>query len=236
MQIEANKSFNNMTPLRKPCRQLRLSEPEFRALKKLAQWHDKTIDEEIFNAVELWGKACGTQTDLSFWSETEPRFKCLHDSVALSHCSESEPDLIEAAIRRHIHDFDANPENETDVWSLNETLIVTLQLDGWIAGKLWSAKRISGKSLSNFVEGAVTDFTRYLEKRGVAGKAWDTSRNRISTDTKQRRKTGLDTFHINLSKKIIGELCMILQFNRSEIERAVILAINWKLLRSYPTP
>ncbi len=232
IQIEANQEFNITPPPGKPCRHLRLSEPEFRALRKLARGNDKTIDEEIFDALELWGKACGTERDLSFWSETEPRFKCLHGSVDLSYCSDSEPDLIEAAIRRHIHDFDTNPERGTDGWRLNETLIVTIQLDGWITESLWAAKRTTGNSLGSFVEGVITDFICHLENSGVTYNALETLENNTSYDPRPRRRTSLDTFHISLSRKIIEQLCRILQFKRSEVERAVILALNWKLSRT----
>ena len=231
MQIEANKDFSNITALKKPCRRLRLSEPEFRALKKLARGNEKTVDEEIFSALELWGKACGTERDLSFWSETEPRFKCLHGSVDLSYCSESEPDLIEAAIRRHIHDFDTNAERGEGL-RLNETLIVTVQLDEKITERLWTAKRKTGKSLSSFVEGVITDFICHLENSGVTYKNRITLENKTSYDSMFKRRTSLETFHISLSKKIIEQLCRILQFNRSEVERAVILALNWRLSRA----
>ena len=231
INIEVKQEVTNSTLFTRPCRHLRLSEPEFRALKKLAQISEKTLDEEIFHALERWEKACGKETDLSFWSETEPRFRCLHDLVELRYFSDSEPELIEAAIRRHIHDFGSNPEHETNAGAISESLIVTLRMDGLLADRLWAAKRTTGRTLGSFVEDAIMGFISYLssdESSGIVGAKFEDQK---SGATKPRRIMSTQTFHISLNKKLVGELCKILQFNRREIERAVIMAINWRLVR-----
>lgn len=231
MQIEAKCEVFNSVLLKKPCRHVRLSQPEFRALKKLAQVNENSVDEEIFNALELWEKACRKETDLSFWSQTEPRFKCLHDVVELRYCSDSEPELIEAAIRRHIHDFDTNSEHETNACRMNEALIVTLQMDESVSDRLWKAKRTTGKSMSNFVQDAITNFICHLTTEGRTETSGIAFENQNSAAPKPRRMLSTQTLHVSLSRKLIEELCRLLQFNRREIERAVILAINWKLVR-----
>jgi hypothetical protein len=212
-----------------------LSEPEYRALKNLAYSHGNSVDEEIEHAVYIWRKNRRSERELDVWSKTEHKFQCFHDAVEMSSCSEYNPNLIEAAIRRHIHDFDIKSEFQNYGCRFEETQIVTLQIDASTADRIWSLKRTSGASLSCFVNDAIKQYNRRFgklrnESEGatseIAPSLKQTPRNRISDSR---------TLHVHLNSHDINELRNNMQLEKKDVERAIMLIINWKVTKAFPS-
>lgn len=210
-----------------------LSEPEFRALKNLAYSHGKSVDEEIEHAIDIWRKNRRSEMELDVWSKTEHKFRCFHDAVEMSSCLGYNPNLIEAAIRRHIHDFDINSEFRNYGCRFEETEIVTLEIDSSTADRIWALKRTSGASLSCFVNDAIKQFNRCF---AIRRNELDGNISEIASSLREcprNRHCDSRTLHVHLNRDDIRELRRNLQLAQKDVERSITLIINWRVTKTF---
>lgn len=227
-------STSDLKGLEKPLRYLNLSTPEYRALKNLAQIAGKSLDEEIERAVELWRRKRSSGDDAQDWSQTQDKFRCYHDNITLNCHSDCSPNLIEAAIRKHIHDFDLKAQIENFGCSFSETRILSLHIDNSSIDKIKTVKRLSGKSLSHFIDDAIVEFNRIHDDSMAAGANGRYSSNypEFLRNLKKSRYSG-ETLHVRLKKSGLEELLRLLKVSDNDIEVALNFAIEWKLSRTY---
>lgn len=236
MQPEYNQDVgSNVSSETKRFRYLNISEPEYRALKNIAYSRGKTVDDEIEYAIELWQKASRSRDEIKNWSKTQHKFMCFHDVVELSYFSELETNLIEAAIRRHLHDFDIEAEFGNSGCRLETTEVVSLQVDSTTADKIKFLKESSGSSLSRFVNDAVKDFNRRFRQCGVKNVLDESGGSQSAPKPSKKRFDSQITILVHLEKNELTDLCKNLQLGNNLIEYALTIVINWKLKKISPS-
>lgn len=209
-----------------------LSEPEYRALKNLAHSAGKSVEEEIEHAVDLWKKTCKSSNELALWSQTDRKFRCLHGAVRLTSFSGLAPNLIEAAIRRHIHNFDIDTEIENCGCHFENARILTLQVSKSVIDRLMELKRAEGMSLGALISRAIQEFILVSGNLGNSPDLGQLPNVRPRRNAKKCLRDSTEEIHVSLNREDLETLVIGMGLTLKNVEGAVGHVIDWKFGRN----